>query len=69
MELRIGQSQAAVHYSPNIINRDAIQLLGERFKRLLASVKQWPNVEVKDLPMTNVDQETTILYKWNEFIY
>ena len=66
LELRIGQSQAEVLYSPNIIDRDAIQLLGERFIALVDSVKQWPNVEVKVLPMMNVDQETTILCKWND---
>ena len=66
LELRIGQSQAEVFYSPNIIDRDAIQLLGERFIALVDSVDQWPNMEVKNLPMMNVDQENTILCKWND---
>ena len=66
LELRMAQSQAEVFYSPNIIDRDAIQLLGQRLVVLVNSTKQWPNIEVKSLPMMNVDQQTTILCNWND---
>ena len=66
LELRIDKSQAEVFYCPKIFERDAIQLLGERFIALLDSIKQWPSMDVRSLPMMNVDQENTILCDWND---
>ena len=63
--LRVSRSQAEVFYCPRLLERDSIQLLGERFRALLDSVNQWPNVEIGSLPMMNVDQENTILCEWN----
>ena len=53
-------------YCPNTLERDAIQMLGERFIALIDSVKQFPNVDVGQLSMMNIDQETTILSEWND---
>ena len=66
LELRIGEFQAEVFYRPKIIERDAIQLLGERFIALIDSVKQWPNEKTKKLSMINTDQENLVLRKWND---
>ena len=66
LELRIGSIQAEVLYCPNTLERDAIQMLGERFIALIDSVKQFPNVDVGQLSMMNIDQETTILSEWND---
>ena len=65
LELRIGSNQAEVLYCPNTLERDAIQLLGERLIALLDSINQFPNIDVGQLPMMNTDQESTILSEWN----
>ena len=66
LELRIDRSNAEVLYCPTTFERDAIQLLGERFIALIDSIKQCPNTNVSHLPMMNADQENTILSEWND---
>ena len=65
LELRIGPNQAEVLYCPSTLERDAIQMLGERFIALVDSVKQFPSIDVGQLPLMNMDQENTILSEWN----